>query len=614
MKAKIKTRYLIYGLMAGGMLAFCTIPNNFTYDTYAIKEASEIKKDWIKGSGGTGFEQYYSAIETRDGGFVGVGYTDSIDGDLDGLRTDDWARDAIIVKYNANGEKEWLKVFGENRVDDFFKDVVETSDGGFMVFGESSSSNAGFVNNGLNDGIVVKYDINGNQEWVENFGGSKRDVYSSATKINDGGYIAVGDSYSSDGGFLSRGKLDGIISKYDDNGNMLWVKNFGGSGEDVLNSVTATKDGGFVVVGYSDSADAGFNNKGLYDAVILKFDANGNQEWVKNFGDSAKNEYISIKKTKDGGFVAVGKSYLAPGSYDTKAIITKYDANGNQQWTNSFDGDAWSLYYSVEETSNGDLIAIGGEFWVKYDANGNQEWVKYPSKMSFNSIIRTSDNKFIAVGFGDLEDASLPYNDRDAVIGKFLESFPIKDSVEKAEETKNLDSIEDARDKVNRLPESAEKEELQNRLDAIPLNIPMEKKFVTSNLDLYIKSENILGMSLDTNSIKFEEFSGIEDIEKVNAVNLTINSSLPYEINSYLVSEIQNADKSNTMDKQILNIKANSESTYKTFSSINTKVNLLDNQIPGNNKVHSIDLKLKGGIAHDKDNYKTAIKFEAQQK
>ena len=189
-----------------------------------------------------------------------------------------------------------------------------------------------------------------------------------------------------------------------------------------------------------------------------------------------------------------------------------------------------------------------------------------------------------------------------------------KDAVVSAEESLDVIDINNARDKVNRLPESTEKDELQNRLNNLSLDMSLETKMSSANLDLYIKSENMLLMSLNTNSVTFEDFSGIEDVEKINAVNITINSSLPYQLNAYLPTEIQNADKTNTMDKRILNIKENSEVDYKEFLNINEKVILKDNCPAGNDLTHGVDLKLVGGIAHEKDVYKTTIKFEAEQK
>lgn len=103
-------------------------------------------------------------------------------------------------------------------------------------------------------------------------------------------------------------------------------------------------------------------------------------------------------------------------------------------------------------------------------------------------------------------------------------------------------------------------------------------------------------------------------MEKQNAINLTVNSSLPYKINAYLATEIQNSDGSNMMDKDILNIRANGESNYNTFIDTTTPIVLLDDQPADNDVSHGIDIMLKGNIAHEKDIYKTTIKFEAEQK
>ena len=168
---------------------------------------------------------------------------------------------------------------------------------------------------------------------------------------------------------------------------------------------------------------------------------------------------------------------------------------------------------------------------------------------------------------------------------------------------------------INNLDESMNKDLLQDKLNNIyPKTLTLDRELATSNIDVYIKSENILQMALDTNSITFEDFSGVEDVIKENIVNVTINSSLPYSLNAYLPAEIQNADKTNIMDKSILNIKENSESIYQVFPNTTDKLVLKDNCSAGNDLVHGIDIKLKGGIAHEKDVYKTTIKFEAEQK
>ena len=176
------------------------------------------------------------------------------------------------------------------------------------------------------------------------------------------------------------------------------------------------------------------------------------------------------------------------------------------------------------------------------------------------------------------------------------------------------DDIKYFRTIVNDLDESSSKDLLQNKLNSVYTTDALERKTATANVDIYIKSENMLSMSLNTNSIVFEDFSGVEDMEKSGAIEISINSSLPYKLNSYLVSEIQNADKSETIDKSLLNIKDSSSDEYKAFNNINEKLVLKDDCESGNDNIHNIDLRLSGGNSHVADIYKTVVKFEAEQK
>ena len=189
-----------------------------------------------------------------------------------------------------------------------------------------------------------------------------------------------------------------------------------------------------------------------------------------------------------------------------------------------------------------------------------------------------------------------------------------KEAVSIAEVSKSAADIKNARDLVNSLSESLIKDQLQDRLNTIFPNITLEKKTATANLDVYIKSENMLSLSLDTNSVTFEEYSGAEPIEKLGAVNLTVNSSLPYNLNAYMSTEISNTDGSEKMPIDILNIRESNEGIYKQFENTSDKVVLKENCQKGNDVNHSIDLKLDSNDAHVADIYKTVIKFEAEQK
>ena len=637
MKIKNIKKLLIRNLIfCGGLLLISNIESN------AIDGDLDLtRKSIVRNFGGDGNDYFNSVIETNDGGIVAVGYSYSTDAGF----SNKGSADAIIVKYDRDGNQLWVKNF-RGSGDDCFYSVVETNDGGIIAVGCSTSTSAGFTNKGGSDAIIVKYDSNGNQQWVKNFGGSGDDCFYSVIETSDKGIIVVGYSDSTNAGFNNKGYDDAIMVKYDRDGNQLWVKNFGGTNGDYFTSAIEASDGGIIAVGYSNSTNAGFTNKGDVDAIVVKYDNEGNQQWINNFGGSSSDYFHSVIETSDGCIVVVGYSNSTNAGFNNKgyddAIMVKYDRDGNQLWVKNFGGSDDDYLNSVIEISDKGIIAVGysdstnagfnnkgydDAIMVKYDRDGNQLWVKNFGGSDddyLNSVIETSDKGIVAVGYSYSIDAG--FNNKggsDAIIVKYNQDC--KDNEHIFDEVYNLESVnisidnsqklEEARNLVNNIENEELRSYLNEKLDSFNIGFgELERKTASANLDLYIKSENILMMSLDTSSITFEDFSGVEDVVKTNAVNISINSSLPYQLNAYLPTEIQNTDKTNLMDKDILNIKENSETTYQTFVNTTDKIILKDNCPSGNDIVHGVDIKLVGGIAHEKDVYKTTIKFEAEQK
>ena len=276
----------------------------------------------------------------------------------------------------------------------------------------------------------------------------------------------------------------------------------------------------------------------------------------------------------------------------------------------------------ISSVVNGKIYCIGGYYTYNYYnklevydpmADTWEIKVNMPTARFYltSSVV---DGKIYCVGGYDFHSQSSKVEVYIAKIPTTQEEIA-EEAVSKAEQSKDPVNIEEARDLVNQLPESSKKDELNDRLDAILPNItPNTPQTLSNNADIYIKMKNTLSLSLNTNSVTFENFSGVEDMEKQNAINLTVESSLPYEVNASLETEIQNVDKTEVVDKSILGIKSNNDVNYKTFTVINTPLNLLDNQVAGKINTHGIDLILRKDIIHKADVYKTTIKFEVNQK
>ena len=553
-------------------------------DAIVVKYDREGNKQWVKDFGGSNYDTFNSVVETSDKGIVAVGFSNSTDAEFSAKGD----MDAIIIKYDSEGNKQWIKNFGGSKYDTF-NSVIETSDKGIIAIGYSNSTDAGFTNRGSEDAIIVKYDSEGNEQWIKNFGGASYDVFNSVIETSDKGIVAVGRMVSTNAGFINKGRNDAVVVKYDKDGNQLWVKNFGGASDDFFNSVVETSDNGIVAIGYSNSTDAGFSVKGNIDAIVVKYDNEGNQLWVKNFGGSSDDYFNSVIETSDKGIIAVGYSYSTNAGFVNKgnrdAIVVKYNENGSQLWVKNFGGSNNDRFYSVIETNDKGILAVGGSNSkdAGFSAKGNVDAVI----IKYNQDCK--NNEYIFDKVYDLGNVDSTIN--------------------------NVEKLEEVRSLVNNIQNEELRRYLNEKLDSSNIGFgELERKTYSSNLDIYIKCENALILGLDTNSVAFEDFSGVEDVVKENAVNIHIKSSLPYQLNAYLPIEIQNSDKTNTMNKQILNIKENSERDYKEFTNINEKVVLKDNCPSGNDLVHRVDLKLVGGIAHEKDIYKTTIKFEIEQK
>ena len=362
---------------------------------------------WKRHFGGNGDDYFLGVIAVPEG-YVAVGFSE-----FTSFETNDWAgvigkghQDATIVKYDYEGNLMWKKNFGGNSYDNFWG-VTAVSDG-FVAVGISDYSSfgtgdwTGVTGKGSTDAIIVKYDNDGNVVWKKNFGGKGEDYYHWVTEVSDG-VVAVGNATSASfgtgdwTGVTGKGSNDAIIVKYDNDGNVVWKKNFGGEGIDIFNSVTAISDG-YIVVGESGVNSFGTGDwtdvtgKGSDDAIIVKYDNNGNVVWKKNCGGSGGDSYWVATPVSD-GIVVVGSSYSASfntgdwtgimGKGGTDATMVKYDFLGNVLWRKNFGGSGNDEFVWATETMTG-FVMVGSSTEPSF---GNGDWEGVEGKGSFDGAI-----------------------------------------------------------------------------------------------------------------------------------------------------------------------------------------------------------------------------------
>ena len=238
---------------------------------------------WAKTYGGTGFDFAYSIQETSDGGYIVAGSTASF-----GAGSDDF----WVLKLYSNGNVAWQKTYGGADYD-YAYSIQQTSDGGYIVAGETWSFGAG-----SRDFWVLKLYSNGNVAWQKTYGGiNADDVAFSIRQTQEGGYIVAGRTDSS----LGAGKDDVWVLKLDANGNVTWQKTYGGGNWDYAYSIQQTSEGGYIVAGWTDSFGAGND-----DVWVLKLDSAGNVTWQKTYGGANDDAAFSIQETSNAVYFVAG--------------------------------------------------------------------------------------------------------------------------------------------------------------------------------------------------------------------------------------------------------------------------------------------------------------------
>jgi predicted secreted protein len=380
----IALAFVLIGAMLGGLSVTPSPFAEFVNQSQVLAQGPPELK-WSKTFGGPADDFGMSVQQTSDDGYVITGITSSYGAG---------ASDVWLIKTDSDSNKVWDKTFG-GISDDVGMSVQQTSDGGYVIAGYTSSYGAGG-----SDVWLIKTDSNGDEVWDKTFGGTSDDAGSSVRQTSDDGYVVVG--YTS---FYGAGGDDVWLIRTDSNGNEVWDKTFGGTSDDVGVSIQQTSDGGYVVVGYTSSYGAGAS-----DVWLIKTDSNGNEVWDKTFGGASEDVGVLIQQTSDGGYVIAGytSSYGAGGD---DVWLIKTDSNGSEAWDKTFGGTSEDAAWSVQQTSDAGYImaastmsygAGGKDVWlIKTDSHGKEVWDKTFGGTSFDngmSVQQTSDGGYVIVG------------------------------------------------------------------------------------------------------------------------------------------------------------------------------------------------------------------------
>ena len=355
---------------------------------------------WARTCGGLGFDYLRSIQITSDGGFIAAGDTYSFGGGTSNY----W-----VVKLDAGGGVIWERTYGGDG-DDYANHVSQTSDGGYIVAGGSSTFSEPWTGDSCNAVLVFKLDSFGNIEWQKAYDAEESyrsdKAYFLLQTSDDGYLIAAGttrlgsmppddlllmktDTYGNllwhqafsawvskgisihqtpDSGYLVMTMSSGIL-RLDANGSLLWRKTVTGYAGEV------TDDGGFAVLGSSDR-----DTTDPSDLVVSRLDANGDFVWKKRYEMDCSVKGISIHCTPDAGFIVTGYTETSDeGAGD--ALLLKVDQDGRAQWLKLIGGFNEERGYWAQAHEDGGYVMAGytrsfgagyADFWLlKTDDNGD---------------------------------------------------------------------------------------------------------------------------------------------------------------------------------------------------------------------------------------------------
>lgn len=383
--------------------------------------------------GGTQHEYSTSVKQTTDGDYVIAGYTNSNDGDVtvNYGDTDFW-----VVKIDPANQITWQNSFGGTQ-GELATSVIQTSDGGFLITGATSSNN-GHVsgNHGNSDAWVVKLDPAGNLQWQKCFGGTLNDQAMSVVQSPDGNFVFAGITYSNNGDVSgNHGGMDAWVVKIDTAGNLIWQKCLGGSSTDLVSSIENSSNGNFIIAGNSFSLDGDVGvNYGLSDMWVVLIDNAGNLIWENSFGGSQVDAARSVQQTSDGGYIVAGEAYsndiLVIGNHGASDFwVIKLNPAGNMQWQQCLGGSNSDYPRAIKQTGDQGFLVAGitssndgqvtgshglDDAWlVKLDYSGNLQWQNCIGGSALDdatSIDLTIDGNFIVAGRTASNDGDISGN------------------------------------------------------------------------------------------------------------------------------------------------------------------------------------------------------------
>lgn len=302
--------------------------------------------------------------------------------------------DLWILDLKPDGTIAWQKIYDGVRWNRA-RDLYCTAGGGFVVLAETGSPVSA-----EDDMWLLRLDAAGNVVWEKIYGGPDMEQPRAIRQTADGGYVLVGDTDS-----FGAGGVDAWVLKLDEAGGVVWQKTYGEAAGEYIEAIEQTADGGYILAGHISSYGAGAE-----DGWLIELDAAGSVVWQKTYGGAANEEFWAVRPTADGGYVAAGYvNFLEVGSWDT--WVVKLDAGGNVTWQKTYGGPDMDYAVAIAQTGDGGYVVAGNtesfgagysDSWLlKLNPDGSLAWQKTyggPDEDTFQAMDDVGDGGYVLTG------------------------------------------------------------------------------------------------------------------------------------------------------------------------------------------------------------------------
>ncbi|WP_158501508.1 SBBP repeat-containing protein [Vitiosangium sp. GDMCC 1.1324] len=314
---------------------------------------------WARQLGASGDQYAYGLVHSPLGGLYATGVTqDGLDGN-----TSAGGSDLFLVRYDTQGARQWTRQLGTSQEELAY--AIANDTGGNLYVAGATAGSLGGSNAGDYDVLLVKFDAEGRVKWIRQFGSLDFELATAVAVAPDGSVYVAGFTYGNLDGNTNAGELtgDAFVTRYDPEGNRLWTRLLGTNMHDQAEAITVGADGTLYVAGTTEGSMDGVTQQGDADAFVVALTGEGKVLWRSQFGSAGYDYAVGVAVDE------VGRVYVAGGvgaSFDGNPqlgqedlFLTRRSPSGAREWSRTYGSAESDFAGGLARDAAGNLYLTG---------------------------------------------------------------------------------------------------------------------------------------------------------------------------------------------------------------------------------------------------------------